>query len=149
MKQQQRLDLYADYLLASFGATTATGLSQLLEGEVSHDPVTRPLSGKQKTAAELWLTVKPFVRQGQAQGGGLSIDDSSEENPDTDENDIGCWPYDPAKAALVKGLNFLTALSASPAVSWPVGCQLRAKTETYLDQKTQKEKRRSPVSKNE
>jgi len=149
MKQKHLLDLYSDYLLASFGATTATGLSQLLDGEVSHDQVTRHLSGKKKTAAELWLTVKPFVRQVQSEDGVLSIDDSIEEKPYTDENDIVCWHYDHSKDALVKGINFLTALYASQEVSLPVGCQLIAKTETYLDPKTQKEKRRSAVSKNE
>ena len=148
MKQQQMLELYSDYLLASFGATTATGLSQLLEGEVSHDQVTRPLSGKKKTAAELWLTVKPFVRQVQSEDGVLIIDDSIEEKPYTDENDIVCWHYDHSKAALVKGINFMTALYASQAVSLPVGFQVIAKTEPYLDQKTKKEKRRRPVSKN-
>ena len=30
-------DLYTDYLLASFGQTTATGLSQLVGGQISHD----------------------------------------------------------------------------------------------------------------
>ena len=29
-------DLYTDYLLASFGQTTATGLSQLVGGQISH-----------------------------------------------------------------------------------------------------------------
>ncbi len=149
MKQQQMLDLYSDYLLASFGVTTATGLSQLLDGEVSHDQVTRHLSGKKKTAADLWLTVKPFVRQVQSEEGVLIIDDSIEEKPYTDENDIVCWHYDHSKAALVKGINFMTALYASQAVSLPVGFHLIAKTETYLDPKTAKEKRRSPVSKNE
>ena len=38
------LELYSDYLLCSFGATTATGLSALLEGRISHDRVTRFLS---------------------------------------------------------------------------------------------------------
>jgi hypothetical protein len=149
MKQQQMLDLYSDYLLASFGATTATGLSQRLEGAVSHDQGTRHLAGKKKTAADLWLPVKRFVRQVQSEGGVLSIDDSSEEKPYTDENDSVCWHADHAKAALGKGINFMTALSASPAVSLPVGFHLIAKTETYLDQKTQTEKRRSPVSKHE
>jgi hypothetical protein len=148
MKQQQIQDLYSDYLLASFGATTATGLSQLLDGAVSHDQVTRHLSGKKKTAADLWLTVKPFVRQVQSADGVLIIDDSIEEKPYTDENDIVCWHYDHSKAALVKGINFMTALYASQAISLPVGFHLIAKTETYLDQNTQKEKRRSPVSKN-
>ncbi|MEJ7708518.1 MAG: hypothetical protein WKF84_01345 [Pyrinomonadaceae bacterium] len=48
MKQKQMLDLYLDYLLASFEATTATGLSELLSGDVSHDQVTRYLSGRRR-----------------------------------------------------------------------------------------------------
>lgn len=149
MKHQQMADLYSDYLLASFGATTATGLSQLLEGEVSHDQVTRYLSGTKKTAADLWRTVKPFVRQGQTEHGVLIIDDSIEEKPYTDENDIVCWHYDHSKDRLLKGINFLTALYTSQGVSLPVGFHVIAKTEKYVDPKTQKEKRCSPVSKNE
>jgi hypothetical protein len=34
---KQLLDLYTDYLISSFGATTATGLSKLLDGQVSHE----------------------------------------------------------------------------------------------------------------
>ena len=93
MKAQPIADLYSDYLLASFGATTATGLSELLEGEVSHDQVTRYLAGTKKTATELWRTVKPFVREVQSEAGVLIIDDSIEEKPYTDENEIVCWHY--------------------------------------------------------
>ena len=32
------LELYTDYLLSTSGATTATGLSAMVDGEVSHDP---------------------------------------------------------------------------------------------------------------
>jgi len=149
MKAHPIADLYADYLLASFGATTATGLSELLEGEVSHDQVTRDLAGTQKTASELWQTVKPFVREVQAEAGVLIIDDSIEEKPYTDENDIVCWHYDHSKDRLLKGINFLTALYNSQGVSLPVGFHLVAKTEKYTDPKTQQEKRRSPVSKND
>jgi hypothetical protein len=53
MKAQRIADLYSDYLLASFGATTATGLSDLLEGEISHDQVTRYLAGPKKTGKRL------------------------------------------------------------------------------------------------
>jgi DDE superfamily endonuclease len=149
MKQQLIADLYADYLLVSWGATTATGLSQLLEGEVSHDQVTRYLAGTKKTAADLWQTVKSFVRQVQSATGVLIIDDSIEEKPYTDENDIICWHYDHSKDRMLKGINFLTALYSSQGVNVPVGFHLVAKTETYIDSKTQKEKRRSPTSKNE
>jgi hypothetical protein len=148
MKQQPIADLYADYLLASFGATTATGVSDLLEGEVSHAQVTRYLAGTKKTATDLWRTVKSLVREVQAAAGGLILDDSSEEKPDTDENDIVCWHYDHSKDRMLKGITFLTALYSSQGVSGPVGFHLVAKTEKYTDPKTQKEKRRSPVSKN-
>ncbi|MBI3795746.1 MAG: transposase [Deltaproteobacteria bacterium] len=148
MKAQRIADLYSDYLLASFGATTATGLSDLLEGEVSHDQVTRYLAGTKKTASDLWRTVKPLVREVQAEAGVLIIDDSIEEKPYTDENAIICWHYDHSKDRLLKGINFLTALYNSRGVSVPVGFHLVAKTETYTDPKTQQEKRRSPVSKN-
>jgi len=149
MKAQPIADLYSDYLLASFGATTATGLSELLEGEVSHDQVTRYLAGTKKTATDLWRTVKPFVREVQSEAGVLIIDDSIEEKPYTDENDIICWHYDHSKDRMLKGINFLTALYSSQGVSVPVGFHLVAKTEKYIDPKTQKEKRRSAVSKNE
>lgn len=148
MKAQRIADLYSDYLLASFGATTATGLSELLEGEVSHDQVTRYLAGTKKTASDLWRTVKSFVRDVQAESGVLILDDSIEEKPYTDENDIVCWHYDHSKDRLLKGINFLTALYSSQGLSVPVGFHLVAKTETSLDPKTQKEKRRSAVSKN-
>jgi DDE superfamily endonuclease len=148
MKAQRIADLYSDYLLASFGATTATGLSELLEGEVSHDQVTRYLAGTKKTASDLWQAVKPFVREVQAETGVLILDDSIEEKPYTDENDSVCWHYDHAKDRMLKGINFLTALYSSQGVSVPVGFHLVAKTEKYTDPKTQTEKRRSPVAKN-
>ena len=44
---QGLLDLYTDYLLSSFGQTTATGLSKALDGAVSHDKITRLLSDHQ------------------------------------------------------------------------------------------------------
>ena len=149
MKPKHLLDLYSDYLLASFGATTATGLAELLAGDVSHDQVTRYLSGRKSTAADLWHRVKRFVREVQSETAVLIIDDSIEEKPYTDENEIVCWHYDHAKGRNVKGINFVTALYHATEVSLPVGFHLVAKTEKYDDQKTGKEKRRSPVSKNE
>jgi hypothetical protein len=148
MKARPIADLYSDYLLASFGATTATGLSELLEGEVSHDQVTRYLASAKKTASDLWGTVKAFVREVQSEASVLIIDDSIEEKPYTDENDIVCWHYDHSKDRILKGINFLTALYRSQGVNIPLGFHLVAKTEKYTDPKTQKENRRSPVSKN-
>ena len=143
------LDLYSDYLISSFGLTTATGLSALLAGDVSHDQVTRFLAGPQRTSADLWQLVKPHVRHIQSEEGAMIIDDSISEKPSTDENEIVCWHYDHSKERQVKGINFMTALYHSQGVSLPVGFTLIAKTEVYIDPQSGIAKRRSPVGKNE
>jgi DDE superfamily endonuclease len=142
-------DLYTDYLISSFGATTATRLSELVEGQVSHDQVTRMLAGTKRGSAELWQRVKPQVRKMEREEGVMIIDDSIEEKPYTDENDIVCWHYDHSKDRHVKGINFMTALYHSGGMSLPVGFTLIAKTEQYVDKKDGKTKRRSPVTKND
>ena len=143
------LDIYSDYLLSSLRLTTATGLAALVNGSVSHDQVSRFLAGEQRTSADWWRLVKPYVRKIADDEGVLIIDDSIAEKPYTDENDIICWHYEHTSGSNVKGINFMTALYHSQELSLPVGFTLIAKTEWYLDAKTGKQKRRSPVSKNE
>lgn len=147
------LDIYSDYLLASFSQTSATGLSHLLDGEISHDQVTRFLANKKQTSKDLWRTVKPFVKKMQSAKGVLIIDDSIEEKPYTDENDIIAWHYDHSKDRNIKGINFVSCLYQnqfqSQSLALPIGFELVAKTEKYIDKKTNKEKRRSPTTKNE
>lgn len=149
MTNDDLLDLYSDYLISSFGQTTATGLAALLDGTVSHDRIQRFLAHEQHTSADLWCLVKPHVRIVQSDEGVLIIDDSIAEKPYTDENDIVCWHYDHSQGRAVKGINFLTALYHSQGVSLPVGFVIVAKTEHYTDQQDGRPKRRSPVSKNE
>ncbi len=142
-------EIYSDYLIASFGLTTATGLSQLLDGEISHDKITRFLAGKVKTSQDLWLFVKPLIREIESDNACLIIDDSIEEKPYTDENDIISWHYDHSKQMNVKGINFLNCLYQTNEAALPIGFDLVKKTEKYLDPKDGKEKRRSLISKNE
>jgi hypothetical protein len=52
MKNGKLLDLYSDYLISAFGQTTATGLSSLLDGEVSHDQMQRSLAGDEQTSSD-------------------------------------------------------------------------------------------------
>lgn len=143
------LDLYSDYLLSSFSCTTSTGLSRLLDGALSHDKITRFLSSKLYTSAGLWLVVKPFVRQIQSSDAVLIFDDGIEEKPHTDENEIICRHWDHSRECSVKGINFMTALYYSKNVSLPVAFQLISKTETVIDKKTGKTKRKSKKTKNE
>ncbi len=143
------LDLYSDYLISSFGATTATGLSKLLEGAIGHDEVTQWLSHKARTSAELWVKVKPYVREIESEEGVLIIDDSIEEKPYTDENEQVCWHYDHSKDRQIKGINFITSLYSSQNIGLPIGFQLITKTEYYVDEKTGKTRRRSAIGKND
>jgi hypothetical protein len=145
---QSMLDLYTDYLISSFGPITATGLSRLVDGEVSHDQVTRFLASPAKTSADLWRIVKPLIRQVESPDGLLIIDDSIEEKPYTDENDLICWHWDHSQERAVKGINFLTAFYATDALSLPVAFDLVTKTESAVDAKTGKRKRRSVLTKN-
>ncbi len=62
MLRETNLDLYTDYLLSTFGAATATGLSAMLQGEVSHDKVTRFLSAQEYISKDLWQSVKRTVK---------------------------------------------------------------------------------------
>ncbi len=81
-------DLYVVYLLSSFGSVTATGLSEPVDGLISHDKITRLMSSDPKTSADLRSIVKPLIRQIESYDGVLIINDSISEKPSTDENDI-------------------------------------------------------------
>jgi len=143
------LDLYTDYLISSFGPTTATGLSQLLDGEVSHDQVTRFLASAAKSTALLWHIVKPRIRQFESDDGVMMLDHSIQEKPYTDENELICWHWDHSKQRNVKGINFLTAFYSAEEKGLPVGFDLVTKTELYIDSKSGKQKRRSQLTNNE
>ncbi len=143
------LDLYTDYLICSFGQASATGLARLLDHQISHDSVTRFLSAEPQTSAALWRVVKPLVRAVEQADGVLIIDDSIEEKPSTDENELISWHYDHSQDRTVKGINFLTALYHCAQVSLPVAFDLVTKTQQYTDLKTKKLKRKSAITKNE
>ncbi|MBV9851402.1 MAG: transposase [Armatimonadetes bacterium] len=143
------LDLYADYLISSFGPTTATGLSGLLGGGLSHDKITRFLAGQDFTSASLWRVVKPLVRKVQSEDAVLVIDDSILHKPHTDEGELIAWHYDHSLDRSVKGLGFLSTLYCAQGVCLPVAFALVEKDEPFTDEKTGKPKRRATVSKNE
>lgn len=79
--KKQLLELYTDYLMSSFSYTTATGLSVMAEGKISHDKVTRFLSSEDFTPSGLWELIKPTVREIESEEGIIIIDDTIEEKP--------------------------------------------------------------------
>lgn len=66
----------------------------MLEGDMSHDQVTRFISAWEYTSKELWGEVKTTVRQIETEDGCLIFDDTIQEKAWTDENEIMCWHYD-------------------------------------------------------
>jgi hypothetical protein len=151
----ERLDFYTDYLLSNVGSTTAMGLSRLLDGYLSHDQITRFLSGNEFTSKDLWREVKSLVRSHETDEACLIFDDTIISKPYMDENELICWHWDHSKGRNEKGINLLTAfyhsqpLDASEELRVPVSYECVKKTVHYCDLKTRKEKRQSVVSKNE
>jgi len=144
------LDIYTDYLISQNKYATATGLSQLLDGEISHDKVTRFLNKNEFDSEKLWKFIKPHLRKAeQNKGGVLIIDDSIEEKPYTDENDIVCWHFSHAKGQCVKGINLLSCLIRYDDIALPIGYEVVKKDVRFSDVETKKEKRASKVTKNE
>lgn len=146
---KQLLEIYTDYLISSFSYTPATGLSMMVAGEISHDKVTRFLNSRDFTSADLWGMVKPTVREIESEEGVVIVDDTIEEKPSTDENEIVNWHYDHSKGRAVKGINIISALYYSGGVKVPVLFDLVRKKKTVVDKKTGKEKRISEKTKNE
>lgn len=150
MTQTQLLDIYTDYLISQNQYATATGLSLLLDGQISHDKITRFLNNNQFSAKDLWQYVKPTVhRIEQEKGGVLIIDDSIEEKPYTDENEIVCWHFSHAKGRCVKGINLLSCLLRYDDIALPISFEVIRKDMHFCDLKTKKEKRQSSVTKNQ
>jgi hypothetical protein len=146
---KKRLELYTDYLLSTFGYATATGLSEMVDGEVSHDQITRFLSDAEYTSKELWQEVKTTVRKVEQENAALIFDDTVQEKPYTDENEVMCWHYDHSQGKAVQGFNLLNCLYHVDDISIPVAFELIRKPLEYCDLKTRRRKRASLVTKNE
>ncbi|MCK4494703.1 MAG: transposase [Methylococcales bacterium] len=149
MKTPDIFDLYADYLITSFSYTTATGLSGLVDNAISHDQVTRFLSQQDFTSKELWKVIKKTAREIETDEGVLIFDDTIQEKPHSKENDLICWHYDHCVNRSVKGINLLNCVYYSKETSLPVAFELVKKPTQFCDIKTQREKRKSEVTKNE
>ena len=54
--------------------------------------------------------VKPLVRKYEQDDGVLTVDDTIEEKPYTDESDLVCWHYDHSRGRTLKGINIVNVL---------------------------------------
>ncbi|WP_165482612.1 transposase, partial [Legionella santicrucis] len=143
------LDLYSDYLIFQNKYATATGLSDLVDGAFTHDKVTRFLRLEDFGSKSLWSYVKKPVRTQESVGGVLIVDDSIEEKPYTDENEINCWHYSHAKGTVLKGINILTYMIRYDDFSVPIGYEVIKKDISYSDIKSKQTRKKSSVTKNQ
>ena len=135
MDVKSLVDLYSDYLIAVSGLFTATGLSAMVNNEISHDEVTRMLSSGHIDSAFLWKSVKASCYEISDEEGVLIIDDSVEEKRYTDKSELICWHYDHSQGKTVKGVNFMTALYHNHGMSLPIGVEFVKKTKPFVDKK--------------
>lgn len=144
------LDIYTDYLISQNQFATATDLSRLLDGDISHDQVTRFLHREDLSSKHLWQYAKPEIRKyEQETGGAFIVDDTIEEKPHTDENDTICWYYSHAKGRCVKGVNILSGMIRYGDFALPIAFEAIRKDLYFCELSDRKEKRRSSISKNE
>lgn len=154
MKNSQILEIYTDFLLSSFTLVTATGLAKLLDNGYSHDQISRFLSQGKFDNKDFWKCMKRLIRQVETDTSVLVIDDTIEEKPHSTENDLICWHFDHCTDKNVKGINIVNFLYYSDTlaetdINLPCAFELVYKTEKYYDAKAKKEKRRSPITKNQ
>lgn len=108
---KELLDIYSDYLISQNQYATATGLAAMLDGEVSHDQISRFLREKDYGSKDLWGYVKSDIRTHEQQSGGvLLLDDTISEKNYIDDNAENCWHFSHAKPRHVKGINILSCL---------------------------------------
>jgi hypothetical protein len=85
------LDLYSDYLLITDRYATATDLSGILDGRISHDKITRFLNEEEFDSKALWKVVKSKLRELENDGAAIVFDDTLSEKPYSEENDLVSW----------------------------------------------------------
>jgi hypothetical protein len=149
---REMLELYSDYLLVSFGPTSATGLSKLTGGEVSHDQVTRFLRQEESLSQNLWKLAKSLVRKIQHSEGVLIVDDTFIPKPYSKTNGFVEWHYNGATAKVEIGINIITVYyrgdESLEVNGVPVACEAVHKKSVWNEKKG-KEEMKSVKTKNE
>ena len=120
MKYAPILDLYTDFLTSSPNIVSAGLVSEVLNKAYSHDVITRMLGQPELDQQSYWQLIKPSVRQVEKEDGTISIDDTLEEKPHSDENELIAWHFDHTKGFSVKGINIVTFTYANPSFELPV-----------------------------
>ena len=146
------LKIYKTYLIAQSGHATATKLSKIQENQYSHDTISRFLKNSDFSNKDLWNAAcsdTEFRNNLLKDDSVLIIDDSIIAKKSRKENNQVCWHYDHTDNKTIKGIQYMTCFLSNNNNKIPLNQQIITKTEIYTDKKTNKEKRKSKISKNE
>ena len=156
MDRPQLLDLYIDFLLSSTQQSSATVLSELVDGEVSHDQITRMLDDPTDELfgqKAYWKRIKPLIREVQNDHGCLIMDDFIVEKPHSKESEVVCYHHSHLHGRSVKGINIVhlqySVDHLEKEVHLPVGFEIVRKPQIVEDPKTGKSKRIGKRTKHE
>ena len=130
---RKMIDLYSDYLITNFGQATAKGLSNVLDGELSHDSITRFLADHELTSKDYWQIAKTKIREIQNENASISIDDVIVEKPHSEENGVIAYYFDHTQNRTVKGMNIVDATYITPTARVPLDFEVVKKLEPHLD----------------
>lgn len=108
MKKSNLLDLYTDFLMTAPSAVSALVMSKILQDAYSHDSITRMLAQDELDQSIFWKLIKPTIRQVESEDGVISVDDTIENKPYSDENELISWHFDHTVGKSVKGINIVT-----------------------------------------
>lgn len=142
MKYAPIMDLYTDFLTSSPNIVSATLISDVLNNAYSHDSITRMLAQPILDAKTYWQSIKKSVRQIEKSEGVIAIDDTLEEKPYSDENELISWHFDHSQGKSVKAINIVTYTYVNPdfdlSVKLPVAYDLVRK-DSFQTKTTKKE----------
>jgi hypothetical protein len=114
MKYAPLMDLYTDFLTSSPNIVSAGLISDVLNKSYSHDSITRMLSQPILDGKAYWQSIKKSVRQIEKADGVIAIDDTLEEKPYSEENELISWHFDHSQGRSVKAINIVTYTYVNP-----------------------------------
>lgn len=108
MKKAALFDLYTDFLITSPNVVSALLMADMLQNAYSHDAITRMLAQDELDQSVFWKLIKPTLRQIETDEGIVSVDDTIQLKPHSEENELISWHYSHTDGTTVKGTNIVT-----------------------------------------
>jgi hypothetical protein len=130
---REMIEIYSDYLITNFGQATAISLSNVLNGELSHDSITRSLADRELTSKDYWKLAKPIIREIQDENASLSIDDLIVEKSHSEESGVIAYYFDHTQGRTAKGMNIVDVTYVAPTARVPLDFVMVKKLEYKVD----------------